>query len=545
MNPENLTVGLAFIAGLISFISPCVLPLVPAYIGYMGGRVTNTVAAQMATAGNGQVVLRPTVASRFNTALHGLFFVAGFTFVFVTIGLLITAFVQQVGGQNITLVTGIIGRIGGVFIIGFGLHFMGVLPAVFKKLLTDSRIIGHPGFTPAVALLGTAFILWGLTGTLLPSLVATRQTTAGSVTFTHWPTVLAFIVSAIYLLWLFLGGAFTNPRPFWTNVIASIQTALYSDTRRQVAAQGEQSYASSAIMGVIFAAGWTPCIGPVYGAVLTMAANTAEIGRAGVLLAVYSIGLGVPFIITALLLDSAQGILRQMQRRMHTIKLVSGAFLILIGILVATGTLQNLSQWLSSGQVAEAAIQFEENIVNSIIGEPDAAIQPTAVTPPLQTSGALGSITDAAANTTAPVTGTSINDAAPNFETVTDTGETIRLSDLKGQVVVLNFWGTWCIPCKEEMPEFEKAYQENADRGFTILAVNNRDTVEAVQNYRQEMGLSFPLLMDVDEIIRKSYGIVSFPSTFVLDRDGKIIARHFGALTAEDIEQLVSQALAA
>jgi cytochrome c-type biogenesis protein len=66
-----------------------------------------------------------------------------------------------------------------------------------------------------------------------------------------------------------------------------------------------------------------------------------------------------------------------------------------------------------------------------------------------------------------------------------------------------------------------------------------------VQNYRQEMGLSFPLLMDEGETIRKAYGIVSFPSTFVLNRDGEIIARHFGALTAEGIEQLVSEALAA
>src|SRR5690349_9965435 len=102
----------------------------------MGGRVTNVVAAQVAVSGGTQkVALRPTMSTRFTTFLHGIAFVAGFAFVFVMIGLLSTAFLQEVGGRNINLVTDIIGRLGGVLIIFFGLHFMGVMPSVFNWLL--------------------------------------------------------------------------------------------------------------------------------------------------------------------------------------------------------------------------------------------------------------------------------------------------------------------------------------------------------------------------------------------------------------------------
>src|SRR5664279_4166039 len=113
----QLSFSLALIAGLVSFLSPCVLPLVPAYIGYMGGRVTNTVAAQ--ATGGATLTTRPMLGSRFSTMLHGLAFVAGFTFVFVALGLLGTAFVSVIGRQSITTITNIIGRGGGIVIIFF------------------------------------------------------------------------------------------------------------------------------------------------------------------------------------------------------------------------------------------------------------------------------------------------------------------------------------------------------------------------------------------------------------------------------------------
>lgn len=339
----ELNFWIALIAGLISFLSPCVLPLVPAYVGYMGGRVTNTVAAQ--TAGSAQVTFAPTLASRLSTFLHGVFFVGGFTFVFVAVGLLLTAFLRQVGGQNVNLVMNIIGRAGGVLIILFGLHFTGLLSSVFNRVLSRPALISSPLITLAIGVAASVLILWALVEPLF-----------------------ALPVLALFWLWLILGGAFSRPAAFWTNAINRLQNVLYADTRRQMVASGQQSYSSSAIMGVIFAAGWTPCIGPIYGGILTMAATGADIGGSAVLLMAYSLGLGIPFLLTALLMDSAQPALRKLQRHLHKIELVSGVFLIIIGILVATGSLQQLSQNFAT-EFADFTYQLEECVISVTQGE--------------------------------------------------------------------------------------------------------------------------------------------------------------------------------
>ena len=112
-------------------------------------------------------------------------------------------------------------------------------------------------------------------------------------------------------------------------------------------------------MGVIFSAGWTPCIGPIYGSILTMAAMGGDVATAGSLLLAYSLGLGIPFVAAAFLLDGAQGILRHLQRHLHKIELVSGAFLVLIGVLVASGRLQDLSQNFAT-QFADFSYNLED-----------------------------------------------------------------------------------------------------------------------------------------------------------------------------------------
>ena len=155
---------------------------------------------------------------------------------------------------------------------------------------------------------------------------------------------------------------------------------------------------------------------------------------------------------------------------------------------------------------------------------------------------ALGSISALA--TVAPSTGTSPGQLAPDFTTTTDDGQPLRLSDFRGQVVLLNFWATWCGPCRIEMPEFESLFAQRAAEGFTVLAVNNAESAATVQAFRAEMGLGFPLALDPDAAIQSRYGILNYPSTFLLDRAGIIRSRHFGALTAGQIHELVAGALA-
>jgi cytochrome c biogenesis protein CcdA/peroxiredoxin len=507
----EITVGLALIAGFVSFISPCVLPLVPAYIGYMGGRMSSSTAHQQRTSAS--------VQQRLNTFIHGLFFVIGFSFIFVTIGLLSTAFVQQVGGSNVRVVTDLIGRLGGILIIFFGLHFMGVLRSLFARLRQAN--LNQPLYILLLGLILTLLILWGFNGDV-----------AFPVSYVWEAAPLLSIISVVLVLvvwgWLILGQAFAQPGAFIARLLDGLERALYSDTRRTMTASTRGNYVDSVIMGVIFSAGWTPCIGPVYGAVLTMAANGGDVGQAALLLAMYSLGLGVPFLLTALLLDGVQVWLKRLQRHMGTIERVSGAFLVLIGVMVATGQLQSLSQQFA-GDFAEFSIGVEEQVIQLVTGteitsiDTDATVQTTSSDQP-----------------PAEEIGLEVGKFAPDFQTVTAEGEPIALSDLRGSVVLLNFWATWCGPCRIEMPGFQRQYMTYRDQGLVILAVNNAESLDIVTAFRDQLRLTFPIAMDESGDIQRQFGIVNYPSTLLIDRDGRIAARHFGVVAPADVQAMLS-----
>lgn len=552
----EVTFTLAFAAGFISFISPCVLPLVPAYITYMGGRVTNTVAAQAAVGGG--TITQNNALTRISTGLHSIFFVLGFSLIFVGIGLLSTAFIRQVGGSNVAAITNIIGRAGGIVIIVFGLHFMDALSKIFAWV--RQRKDGINILTTLLLLIaGGAIIFWAFDR---PASAFATDTTI------FYRTIVSLPVFTAFAMWLILGGAFNKPQAFWLNTINAIEGALYADTRQQMQATGNTGFGSSFLMGLVFAAGWTPCIGPIYGAILTLAANGGSIAQAGGMLTAYSLGLGIPFIATALMLDGAQGVLRNLNRHMRTVKLVSGIFLIAVGVLIASGQLQRLSAVGSSGSLGEISFRMEECFTHAVTGdvpwgqviactngnytigaESESEIPAAGTNTETQTI-AVGSFTsdDDAGSAEESVqqdipVGTNVGELAPDFETFTDSGEAIALSDLRGQIVLVNFWATWCGPCRIEMPEFQHAFDEHSADGFTILAVNNRESASQVQDFRADLDLTFPMAMDLQGSIQDLYGIVNYPSTILVDADGVIIARHLGSINAEQINEMLTDAL--
>lgn len=124
---------------------------------------------------------------------------------------------------------------------------------------------------------------------------------------------------------------------------------------------------------------------------------------------------------------------------------------------------------------------------------------------------------------------------APGFELSTLTGETVKLSDLRGQVVLINLWATWCPPCREEMPTLEKVYKEYKDRGFTILAVNMtyQDDPGAIPPFIQKYGLTFPILLDKTGETGNAYQLKSLPSSYFIDREGIIQEVVIGGPMAE------------
>ena len=552
-------VVITFIAGIVSFISPCVLPLVPAYIGYMGGRVTNTVAAQVAVNADGSAVATGRPASvRFSTFLHGVAFVAGFTFIFVLLGVLSTAVLQQFGGRNIVL--DIIGRIGGIIIIFFGLHFMGIMPSLFLRIKNmDRENINTTPFLLAsitFAIAGGLLFMWGFAGTVTPwnpPLFREPPT---------WSIIAGGVGGLATVTLMAMGGAFTQPVTFWNKTINTIERALYADTRREMVAKGDQGFGGSAIMGIVFAAGWTPCIGPMLGSAMTLAVSSgADAARGGVLLAAYSLGLGIPFLLTALMLDSAQGILRKLQRQMRLIELVSGAFLVLIGILIATGQLQSLSLRFSN-QFADVSTRIESCVVGffegdvpfnqvggclnddeSVEGDATAVSEDETTTASVETNFTPNTTIEGLAANSEPVTGLRVGNRAPNFETTLLDGTPVSLEDFRGQTVLLNFWYTACPPCEIEMPEIQEAYETYADQGFVVLAINREELPENITPFANDLNLTFPILLDVEGDIQAQYDIRGYPTTFVIDRDGIIRQWNPGFLTATQIQEFIEDSL--
>jgi peroxiredoxin len=124
-----------------------------------------------------------------------------------------------------------------------------------------------------------------------------------------------------------------------------------------------------------------------------------------------------------------------------------------------------------------------------------------------------------------------INKPAPDFAVRDLDGKIVRLSDFHGKTVVLNFWASWCPPCRAEMPDLLEIYEERlADDDFVVLAVDKltEDTVSAVESFAAEFGLTFPIAFDGSDDIFQRYGVRGLPSTFFIDRDGIIRARTLG-----------------
>ena len=231
METLNISLFVALSVGVLSFASLCVLPLVPAYLGYLGGQV---------------VTAEGDTLSRRATFLHGLFFVLGFSAIFVALGAAASGIGQLLYAYRLALM-----KIGGVVIVVFGLHTLGVLKIPF----------------------------------------------------------------------------------------------LHYDTRRHYHPRPELGYLSSAQMGFFFGAGWSPCVGATLGAILTLALNEATVGRGALLLFGYSMGLGIPFLLMALGIGRAAGILRRARRAMRVVTIVSGIFLIVLGVMVFTNSLGWLAKW--------------------------------------------------------------------------------------------------------------------------------------------------------------------------------------------------------
>jgi len=391
---------ISFAAGILSFLSPCVLPLVPGYISLMSGVSIDN--------------LKEGVSSRRAVIINSLAFNAGLSVIFLVLGTtagLVGAAITSNPWVRI---------IGGLVIIAFGLQLIGLLK------------IG----------------------------------------------------------------------------------ALYKDTRF-FSAEKPRGVLGSAALGMAFAAGWTPCIGPILGGIIGLAATSGGWRSGLVLSAFYSAGLAVPFLLTGLGINQFLGFYKNFRRHLHKVEVVSGVVLILVGLLVMSGQ----STLLASSKFM-ALVPNAEGLLNRWF---------KTETPP-------------AKETTA--TANSNLEMAPDVEFQTLAGKPFRLKELQGQVVLLNFWATYCIPCREEIPALNSLQHELQPQGLKIVGASLDDSADGVNAYQQEVAkFEYDVLLGGSEAKVKFQQSV-LPTTYLIDRQGRIRQKIIGARDKAAWEAAVKPLLA-
>lgn len=235
MDTQGLSFAAALVAGVLSFSSPCILPLVPTYLSYLAGSAVGQVGEDR--------------AARIRVFFHALAFVLGFSLVFVALG-------ASAGWMGSVLHSHrlLLRQVGGVVLVLLGLHVAGV-----------------------------------------------------------------FRIEALYRQW-------------------------QPDVPRNLS----RGYLASVVVGMVFAIGWTPCVGPILGGILLLAGTSETIWQGASLLGAYSIGMGVPFLLAGLLAGSLLRLLKSLNRYLRSIEVISGVMLVALGVLIFTGELERLSGMLLS-----------------------------------------------------------------------------------------------------------------------------------------------------------------------------------------------------
>lgn len=131
----------------------------------------------------------------------------------------------------------------------------------------------------------------------------------------------------------------------------------------------------------------------------------------------------------------------------------------------------------------------------------------------------------------------SSNSEAPDFALKTLDNKEIQLSNLKGKGVIINFWGSWCKPCEKEMPALENTYKWYKDKNVEVIGVNLEESNLAVKSYVDRKSLSFPILLDKDGQVRDIYNVSTIPSSFFINKDGKIVKEYVGQMNEETLNR--------
>jgi len=452
---ESISFILVFLEGLLSFFSPCVLPLIPIYVSYLAGNAKHKEE-------DGTITYQ-----RRKVFFHTLFFVLGISFAFFILGMSFTA-LGTFFKNNQLLFT----RIGGILIIMLGLHQVGVLE--LKFLQRERKFQLQPR---------------------------------------DMNPLLAFL------------------------------------------------------MGFTFSFAWTPCVGPALSSVLILASGTGSSLTGNLLVLVYSMGFVIPFLLLGIFTTQVLNFIQRHRKLLkYTVK-AGGIILIIIGIMTFTGWMNGVTKYLSkfnppsiTNEKAQEKNRKNTAESDSIDTNEEAETdepESNDKKEPEDSTSAYDYDKEETEAQDAEDTDKNDKPKIPAFDfTLKDQyGNEHTLSDYKGKVVFLNFWATWCPPCKEEMPDIEELYNEfnrNQD-DIIILGVANPSSAEYPNNadesredviaFLEENNYTFPTVFDETGKVLSDYYITAFPTTFLIDKEGNFYGYATGMMTKSQMQSAIEQAL--
>ncbi|MBQ9572715.1 MAG: redoxin domain-containing protein [Acidaminococcaceae bacterium] len=275
------------------------------------------------------------------------------------------------------------------------------------------------------------------------------------------------------------------------------------------------------VLGFVFSFAWTPCVGPMLSSVLILAAAEPEKGMVMILL--YTLGFVIPFILLGLFSETVLNLLKRYKGIMTFTVKAGGVLMIVLGLLLFSGKLDGTGTAAPQSGATQNA------------GSSGPAVNHPAEKGTVQQ------------NENAQQTENAI--AAIPFTLKDQYGKTHTLDEYKGKVIFLNFWATWCPPCRAEMPDIQKLYEHSpreGEKAVIVLGVaapklgseTNQDGIKA---FMDKNGYTYPVLMDKGGKLFEAYGIRAIPTTYLIGRDGNILGRVQGALSAENIERIVQE----
>lgn len=413
-----------FLQGLVSFFSPCVFPLIPLYIGYLSGGVSEKSSDGTITYNRKKVIL------------HTLFFILGVSFAFFILGFGFSTLGRFFKNHQM-----LFARIGGILVLVFGLYQLGFL-GTSQKMSREYRL------------------------------------------------------------------------PFRLNNLV-------------------MSPLSAFLMGFTFSFAWTPCVGPALASVLLMTASAQTTTIGFLLIGVYTLGFVLPFLAVGLFTTQLLEVFNKHRNVVQYTVKVGGVLMVAMGLMMFTGTMNSVTGYLSrlSG---DASLNSEtgsstEDEYNSSEGVEDESKENQEAQ-------------DKEEREEVP---------AIDFTLTDQYGNTHTLSDYKGKTVFLNFWATWCPPCRAEMPDIQELYENAQTEGEDALVVlgiaapgmGRETTEEGIKAFLEENGYTYPVLMDMTGEQFTNYGIYSFPTTFMIDREGNVFGYVSGQLSADTMESIVKQTM--